>query len=110
VPSGAIIWESVGQGLRRYDAATGSDLGATAISAPELVPDGEGGVWTFQPDGDEADRMFQHVDADGTVTATGAIGRQEGAMWGGVATAFDPVTNSLWVIHYEDSASVIRIR
>jgi hypothetical protein len=113
VPSGAIIWESAGRELRRYDAATGAELGsATTISAPdpELVPDGQGGVWMFQPDGDDADRMFRHIEAGGTVTAIGAIGRQEAAMWEGVATAFDPETQSLWIVHDEDSASVIRLR
>ena len=112
-PSGALIWASVDRQLHRYDAMTGADLGpAAATSTPytQLVPDGEGGVWTFQADGGGAHGMFEHVDPSGTVVGTGSFARDEDSMWGGIATAFDPETNSLWSVQYEDSASVIRFR
>ncbi len=112
-PSAPLIWASSDHQLHRYDATTGADLGpAAATSTPDsqLVPDGEGGVWTFQTDGGGGHGTFEHVDASGRVVATGDIGRNEGAMWGGVATAFDTETNTLWSVQYEDSVSVIRIR
>jgi len=113
-PSGSLIWALVGHELHRFDAATGDDLGASAATSnlySRLVPDAEGGVWTFQADGAGATHgVVEHVDSQGQVVATGAIGRQEGAMWGGVAKAFDAETDSLWIVHYEDSASVISIR
>ena len=67
-------------------------------------------MWTFRADGGGAHGTFEHVDASGQVVATGDIGKDDGSMWGGVARAFDPETNSLWSIQYEDSVSVIRIR
>jgi hypothetical protein len=113
-PSGALFWASADHELHRFDAATGDDLGTSAATSTpysQLVPDGIGGVWTFGADGGGATQgTLAHIDAQGQVVATGTIDRQERPMWGGVATAFDPDTDSLWVVHYEDSASVIRIR
>jgi hypothetical protein len=111
--SGPVMWAWVDRELHRYDAASGADLGPAAASpAPDsrLVADGEGGVWTVRADGDGARGEFDHIDASGQFVAAGAIGDDDGAMWGGVAVAFDPETQSLWFVHYKDSASVVRVR
>jgi hypothetical protein len=91
---------------------TGVDLGspvANTAASVQMIPDGEGGLWRVGSSEDGAKGKFDHVDAEGQVIHSGSFDRQEREMWGGVAGAFDPSTNSLWFVQYEDSASVVRI-
>ena len=111
-PSGSVFYVSTQRGPQRYDAASGEQIGDpldTPASDGGFVPDDEGGLWLYQSDGGEEGRVFEHVDSDGRIVASGFIQSQERQAWVGIARAFDPATDSLWVVHYEDSVSLIRI-
>ncbi|HEX9377261.1 MAG TPA: hypothetical protein VGB19_13620 [Actinomycetota bacterium] len=109
--SGDSVWLSLGDNrIVELDASTAT------VGPPIQVPvaccydafagDGSGGVWVANT---RVGATFSHVSSDGVVDAAGTIAPDEYRDWAGVAWAFDPSTNSIWVVHYRDSVSRIEI-
>jgi hypothetical protein len=105
------IW-FLDRGLRALDASTGEEVAGT-VDPPgdyccnKLVADGEGGVWVLNVRGGAENTGAFHVDASGWIDALSAEDPGDGA--DGIATAFDPMTASIWVVHYEDTVSRIQL-
>jgi hypothetical protein len=113
MPSGDLFWAEVEGGLQRFDAATGSPIG-DVIPVPSsrgvVLSDAAGGIWFIDPTGSDDQPGFQHIDGEGRLVATGEIGgAKDEASWTGIAYAFDPTTNSIWVAHYKDGISRIQL-
>jgi Tol biopolymer transport system component len=110
-PSGDRIWFS-NQGLRALDASTGQQvvgpLDQSAVGCcSELVSDGVGGVWVVSVRGGVESTGVSHVDANGDVI--GHADSNPGDDANGISAAFDPSTNSIWVVHYERTVSKLQI-
>lgn len=112
-----IPWVRVEGGIQRFDPASGGlsgDVAAVSSSATDccslLVSDGAGGAWAASADRGAEERGLWHVNRDGVIDAFGEIGREEVDAWGGVAKAFDPSTQTIWVVHYQDTVSRIDLR
>jgi hypothetical protein len=118
VPSGNRLWFEH-NGLRALDATTGAEVvgplalpGFLAEPTPggccsEVTSDGTGGVWAMGTTTDGEPRGLWHVDQNGVVLeeSEASLGNEAA----GNASAFDPATHSLWVIHYERTVSQLRI-
>ncbi|MGZ4132227.1 MAG: hypothetical protein ACXVWF_04200, partial [Actinomycetota bacterium] len=100
-------------GLRALDASTGQqvvgplDLPEQCCSASALTPDGIGGVWVFGTAASHDQAGVWHVDAAGTIDRYS--GTDLGGAVDGIASAFDPATNTLWVVHYDRTVSRVAI-
>ncbi len=112
VVAGDTVWLEAGDDhVVELDATSGTlgqpiQVPLVCCSSP-FVGDGAGGIWVASVyDGHDA--TFSHVSAIGTGDA-GAIPPDQVQDWSGVDFAFDPVTGSLWVVHYRDSMSRIEI-
>jgi hypothetical protein len=108
-PSGDVIWFAH-DGLRALDAFSGEQIvGPIQLPVPYLaglVPDGSGGVWVIgEPD--VVGTGIWHLRADGRVDASAEHGPDKQAK--GIAAAFDPSTNSVWIVHSEDTVSRLQI-
>jgi hypothetical protein len=71
--------------------------------------DGVGGVWATDVEGGTSGRSVWHLDAAGAIDAMGPIPAEGSDRWRGVAYAFDPATNAIWVVHYRNSVSRIEL-
>jgi hypothetical protein len=97
-PSGSWIWYC-DRGLRAVDAATGGpavgpvDGTVADTSCVETVADGDGGVWLLE----HPDRVV-HVGTDGSIDADGSVPFGQPIS----QATFDPTTDMLWVMNYED--------
>ncbi len=110
-PSGDRLWFYRG-GLRAIDVRTGEEVlspvrGLPAESLFRMVADGGGGVWVFGVSDQGEPGGVWHVNADGVVDARS--GEDPGDQAAGIAAAFDPGTNSVWIVHYEDTVSKLQI-
>jgi len=102
-------WVRVEGGVQKFDPSTGKlagdliEISRNCCTRP-FVGDGVGGVWVAN------DRRLWHVNSDGVIDASGEIpGDEEAEAWTGVAYAFDPETQTIWVVHYRDSVSRIQV-
>lgn len=110
------IWIRDVTGVLRLDPITGQPLGQAIPPTPgcctgAFVPDGTGGVWIgsrLTDAGGEAPALW-HIDASGAVIAEGAIDAVERDAWFGVAYAYDPFTNTIWMAHLQNSVSRIEL-
>jgi hypothetical protein len=115
VVEGDTVWLRGDDGARRFDAMSGSFIGAPVKPGPgcctgAFVGDGEGGVWVISSPGAGAERAIWHLDAAGEVAASGTIEtRATFEQMLGQSYAFDPETQTIWVQHYKDSVARIEI-
>ena len=99
-------------GLRALDATTGAEL-IGPLDAPErccsgLIADGDGGVWVVSASGRADETGVWHVDRDGHIDASTSSDPGEDAE--GVAGAYDPATQSLWIADSEDTVLRLGVR
>jgi hypothetical protein len=66
-------------------------------------------VWIASLRGQQGESELVHVDGQGEISATSVIAAQDQEAWRGVAFAFDPGTQTIWVVHYRNSVSRIEI-
>jgi len=110
------IWIRDPAGVLRLDPITGEPVGEAIPPTPgccggPFVPDGAGGVWVgsrLTDEGGEAPALW-HIDASGVVVAQGSIDPAERDAWVGVAHAYDQSTNTIWIVHYQDSVSRVQL-
>lgn len=109
------IWFRTEDGAQRFDATSAEFIGEPVQPAPgcctgAFVSDGADGVWVMSSPGAGVERSIWHIDASGRVVASGTIeDRQAFQDMQGQSHAFDPVTQTIWVQHYEDSVSRVEI-
>jgi Tol biopolymer transport system component len=110
------IWILGKDQVRPFDPI--SEMSGDAIVLPTdccispSVPDGEGGLWVAALRGaPPGERALRHVDAAGEVDAEIPISSVESESWMGNAGvfAFDPLTRTIWVVHYRHSVSRIEL-
>jgi hypothetical protein len=101
------------QGLRALNATTGREV-AGPVDLPDdccasQLADGAGGVWivTVGNNGGSAMGGVWHVNRDGEIDRSSDASL--GAQADGIAGAFDPTTNTVWVVHYERTVSQLKI-
>jgi glutamine cyclotransferase len=111
-PSADRIW-FWHDGLRALDASTGQQIAGpidvpSECCASELA-DGTGGVWviTNARSGRADDAGIWHVNRDGVVDRHADVNL--GPKSDGVAGAFDPTTDSVWVVHFDTTVSQVQI-
>ncbi len=111
-----VIWlqEEGDHGLQRIDAVTGellkgTDLQSVGCCIAPFLPDGEGGAWVANLQRQQGESKLVHVDGQGEINAASVIAAQDQEAWHGVAFAFDPGTQTIWVVHYRNSVSRIEI-
>jgi dipeptidyl aminopeptidase/acylaminoacyl peptidase len=117
VPSVApeTVWFRTNEGTQRFDALSGSLVGEPVRPGPgccggPFVSDGSGGVWVISSAGADVDRSIWHIDGSGSIVASGTIpDRADFENMQGQSYAFDPLTQTIWVQHYEDSISRVEI-
>jgi dipeptidyl aminopeptidase/acylaminoacyl peptidase len=115
-PQPAGSWLKVEGGVQRFDPLTGQLAGEPVKLSEDccggpFVSDGEGGVWVSDLRVDSEGRTLWHVNSVGLVDA--GIDIESGAeaeSMGGVAYGFDPVTQTIWIVHYRDSVARIEIK
>lgn len=112
-----IPWVEDEGGIRRFDPQLGMLVGGVIAFPPgsdccwPLLSDGRGGAWVVYADGPVEERGLWHVDADGVLDGSGKIGSRDSAdTWGGVAEGFDPITQTIWIVHSRDSVTRIELR
>jgi WD40 repeat protein len=111
----AIWFQKEGDGgLRRIDAVAGElveepNLLSVGCCTAPFVPDGEGGVWIASLRRQQGESELVHVDGQGEISAASVIAARDQEAWRGVAFAFDPGTQTIWVVHYRNSVSRIEI-
>ena len=98
-------------GLRALDATTGQEI-IGPLHLPEnccsaLTSDGVGGVWVLTTTLSASRGGIWHIDADGSIDQQSES--DLGAAADGKASAWDPATNSIWVVHAERTVSQIQI-
>lgn len=96
-------------GLRALDPSSGQEV-VGPIDVPPTRPfgDGVGGVWVISATLDATgDPGVWHVTADGLVDRHSDV--HLGPKADGIAGAFDPSTNTAWVVHYDRTVSLVRI-
>jgi hypothetical protein len=109
------VWFRTNEGTQRFDASSGSLAGEPVSPGPgccggPFAPDGSGGVWVVSSAGADVDRSIWHIDGSGSIVASGTIpDRADFENMQGQSYAFDPLTQTIWVQHYEDSISRVEI-
>jgi hypothetical protein len=110
--------ESQGAGSlegRLLDTKSGAEL-AEVASIPAwdtFAADGQGGFWLVSARapkgvGPPDARGLWHLNAGGVIDSEGELeGSAEDAA--GITEAFDPATNSIWVVHYKRTVSRIQL-
>jgi dipeptidyl aminopeptidase/acylaminoacyl peptidase len=97
--------------LHALDASSGSEaivpLRLPGTPYAYVVSDGSGGVWVISARGAAGPKGVWHVSADGTIDQ--ASKEDLGDLADGIASAFDPSTTSIWIVHYEDTVSRLEI-
>jgi hypothetical protein len=109
------VWYRTADGMQLLDVAFGQLVGDVVRPGPgcctgPVVSDGTGGVWVVSSPGADHERSIWHIDASGTIVASGAI--EDKATYEqmlGQSYAFDPATQTIWVQHYEDSIARVEI-
>jgi hypothetical protein len=111
----AFPWASLDGGVQRLDPITGRPLGSRVLLSSDccgtgpFLADGRGGAWVTDVEGGTTGRSVWHLDAAGVIDAIGPIPAEGSDLWQGVAYAFDPATNAIWVVHYRNSVSRIQL-
>lgn len=109
--SGDRLWFFESDGLYALDGGTGIEVvGPLQLPAQlsGLVADGTGGVWVISGTGGETTRKgVWHVTSGGIIDQHSA--EDPGELADGIAAAFDPVTLSVWIVHYRDTVSRLEI-
>ena len=109
------VWFRTNEGTQRFDALSGNLVGEPVRPGPgccggPFVSDGSGGVWVVSSAGADVDRSIWHIDGSGSIVASGTIpDRADFENMQGQSYAFDPLTQTIWVQHYEDSVSRVDI-
>jgi Tol biopolymer transport system component len=109
------VWFRMNEGTQRFDALSASLVGDPVRPGPgccggPFVSDGSGGVWVVSSAGADVDRSIWHIDASGSIVASGTIpDRADFENMQGQSYAFHPLTQTIWVQHYEDSVSRVEI-
>jgi hypothetical protein len=110
-----ILWLRTVEGAQRFDPLTAQPVGDPVQPAPgcctgAFVADGEGGVWVISSPGVDTERGIWHIDASGRIVEVGAVAdRDLFQQMLGQGYAFDPVTKTIWVQHYEDSVTRVEL-
>jgi hypothetical protein len=110
-PSGERLW-FFHDGLRALDATAGDEV-VGPVDLPSgyfsggLVADRQGGVWVVSVQGGAENTGVWHVDVTGQID--GHADENPGDEASGIASAFDPETGSIWVVHYEDTVSRLQL-
>jgi hypothetical protein len=109
------VWYRTADGAQLFDTTSGELVGGPVQPGPgccigPFVSDGAGGVWVVSSPGADVERSIWHIDASGTVVASGTIEDKETfEQISGQSYGFDPETQTLWAQHYEDSVTRIEI-
>jgi Tol biopolymer transport system component len=109
------VWFRMNEGTQRFDALSAILVGDPVRPGPgccggPFVSDGSGGVWVVSSAGADVDRSVWHIDASGSIVAFGTIpDRADFENMQGQSYAFDTLTQTIWVQHYEDSVSRVEI-
>lgn len=115
VVQGDTVWFRGEDGALRFDPVSGAFVGDPVQPAPgcctgAFVSDGEGGVWVLSSPGAGVERSIWHIDASGTVVASGNFDDPQAfEESGGQSYAFDPVTQTIWIHRYRDSVSRVEL-
>jgi len=115
VVHGDAVWLRTGDGAQRFDALSGRVVGEPVRPGPgcctgPFVSDGAGGVWVVSSPGGATERSIWQIDATGEVVAMGTVeDRDTFEQMLGQSYAFDPETKTIWVQHYKDSVSRVRL-
>lgn len=108
------IWVRTDEGVQKIDPSNRETLGPIppppGCCTNPFVDDGVGGVWVAAFIGSVESEGFWHITAEGQIDARGAIEPGSEEAWQGIAYAFDPATQAIWVVHARDSVSRIEIR
>jgi len=110
-----VLWLRTTDGAQRFDPVTAQPVGDPIKPAPgcctgAFVSDGEGGVWVISSPGVDAERGCWHIDVSGQIVEVGEVAdREQFQQMLGQGYAFDPVTSTIWVQHYEDSVSRVEL-
>lgn len=109
-----VLWLRTTEGAQRFDPVTAQPVGEPVQPSPgccssAFVADGAGGVWVISSRA-ETERTVWHIDVSGQIVAIGEVADPDSfEQMLGQAYAFDPVTNTIWVQHYEDSVSRVEL-
>ena len=106
--SGDRLWFFKSDGLYALDGSTKSEvvgpLQLPAQCCAGLVADGTGGVWVINGTGSETTRKgVWHVSREGIIDQHSPESPGDGA--DGIASAFDPSTTSVWIVHHETTVA-----
>jgi hypothetical protein len=109
-----VVWVRVRDGVQRVDLVTGTIVGEPNPPAPgcctyPFVSDAAGGVWVASSRDSGGDPALRHVTTAGVTDAFASIDPRDEEAWGGVAYAFEPTTQTIWVVHYRDAVSRIEL-
>jgi dipeptidyl aminopeptidase/acylaminoacyl peptidase len=110
-----VLWLRTLDGAQRFDPVTAQPIGEPIEPAPgcctgAFVADGSGGVWVISSPGVDSQRGVWHIDASGRIVEAGEVAdREQFQQMLGQGYAFDPVTRTIWVQHYEDSVSRVEL-
>jgi hypothetical protein len=109
------VWFRTNDGTQRFDALSARLVGDPVRPGPgccggPFVSDGSGGVWVVSSADADVDRSIWHIDASGSIVASGTIpDRADFENMQGQSYTFEPLTQTIWVQHYEDSVSRVEI-
>jgi hypothetical protein len=109
-PSADLLWFFDG-GLRAFDARS-ERLVVGPLPLPDrccagLVADGTGGVWVVSTGGGPVESGLWHVRPDGVVDAHASGNPGDEAS--GIAAAFDPATDTIWIVHHEQTVAALGV-
>ena len=110
------VWYRTQYGAQLLDLTSGELVGGPirpgqgGCCIGPFVSDGAGGVWVVSSPGAGIERSIWHIDASGTVVASGTIEDKDTFdRMAGQSYAFDPETQTIWVQHYEDSVTRVEV-
>jgi hypothetical protein len=109
------VWYRTEDGAQLFDATSGELVGGPVQPGPgccigPFVSDGAGGVWVVSSPGAGIERSIWHIDASGTIVASGTIEDKDTFdQMAGQSYGFDSETQTVWAQHYEDSVTRIEI-